>query len=133
VPQTRYAPCGELSLAYQVFGEGAVDLVIASSFVSHLELFWTIPEAKAWWDQLASFCRVLLFDKAGVGLSDPVPRVRSIDDRAAEIEAVMNAAGFDSAAVMGLSEGARPRSCSRQRDLIGSTRSYSPAHLPLPQ
>ena len=51
------------------------------------------------------FCRVLLFDKAGVGLSDPVPKVRSIDDRAAEIEAVMDAAGFTNAVVMGLSEG----------------------------
>jgi pimeloyl-ACP methyl ester carboxylesterase len=105
VPETKYAPCGDLSLAYQVFGEGAIDLVLASSFISHIELAWTIPEAKAWYDQLASFCRVLLFDKAGVGLSDPVPKVRSIDDRAAEIEAVMDAAGFDSAVVMGISEG----------------------------
>jgi len=105
VPQTKYAQCGDLSLAYQVFGEGATNLVIASSFVSHIELVWTMPEAKAWYDQLGSFCRVLVFDKAGVGLSDPVPKVRSIEDRAAEIEALMDAAGFDSAAVLGISEG----------------------------
>ena len=105
MPQTKYAQCGDLSLAYQVFGEGAIDLVIAHSFISHIELGWTIPEVKAWHDQLGSFCRILLFDKAGVGLSDPVPKVRSIDDRAAEIEAVMDAAGFGSAAVMGISEG----------------------------
>lgn len=105
MPQTKYAQCGDLSLAYQVFGEGEIDLVVASSFISHIELGWTIPEAKAWWDRIGSFCRVLIFDKAGVGLSDPVPKVRSIDDRAAEIEAVMDAAGFDSAAVMGVSEG----------------------------
>lgn len=105
MPQTKYAPCGDLSLAYQVFGEGSIDLVLASSFISHVELVWTIPEAKAWYDQLASFARVLLFDKAGVGLSDPVPKVRSIEDRATEIEAVMDAAGFDCAAIMGISEG----------------------------
>jgi len=105
VPQTKYAQCGDLSLAYQVFGAGAINLVIASSFVSHIELVWTMPEAKAWYDQLGSFCRVAVFDKAGVGLSDPVPKVRSIEDRTAEIEAVMDAAGFESAAVLGISEG----------------------------
>ena len=97
MPQTKYAPCGDLSLAYQVVGEGPIDLVVATSFISHIELNWTIPAFKAWFDQVSSFCRILLFDKAGVGLSDPVPKVRSIDDRAAEIEAVMDAAGFGSA------------------------------------
>jgi pimeloyl-ACP methyl ester carboxylesterase len=105
VPETSYAPCGDLSLAYQVFGDGPVELVVASGFVSHVELFWTMPEFKAFFDQLATFCRVLLFDKAGVGLSDPVPKVRTLDDRADEIEAVMDAAGFRKAALLGLSEG----------------------------
>jgi pimeloyl-ACP methyl ester carboxylesterase len=105
MPETKYAQCGDLSLAYQVFGDGPVDLVFAGSFVSHVELMWAGPETKAFLDHLASFCRVLLFDKAGVGLSDPVPHARSIDDRAAEIEAVMDAAGFDRAAIMGVSEG----------------------------
>jgi pimeloyl-ACP methyl ester carboxylesterase len=105
VPETAYAQCGDLSLAYQVVGRGETDVVFAGSFVSHVELIWTLPEAKAWFDQLASFCRILLFDKAGVGLSDPVPKVRSIDDRAAEIQAVMDAAGFRRAVVMGVSEG----------------------------
>ena len=59
-----------------------------------VELFWTLPEYKAFFEQLATFCRVVLFDKAGVGLSDPVPQVRTLDDRAAEIEAVMDAVGF---------------------------------------
>ncbi len=103
--ETAYAACGELSLAYQVFGEGPVELVIAGPFATHVELFWTQPEFKAFFDQLATFCRVLVFDKAGVGLSDPVPRVRSLDDRAAEIEAVMDAVGFRKAAILALSEG----------------------------
>jgi pimeloyl-ACP methyl ester carboxylesterase/class 3 adenylate cyclase len=73
--------------------------------VSHIELFWTLPEFKAFFEQLATFCRVLLFDKAGVGLSDPIPQVRTLDDRANEIEAVMDAVGFGKAAVFGMSEG----------------------------
>jgi pimeloyl-ACP methyl ester carboxylesterase len=105
VPETSYASCGDLSLAYQVFGDGPVELVVAGSFVSHVELFWTVPEAKAFFEQLSTFCRVLVFDKAGVGLSDPVPKVRSLDDRAAEIEAVMDAVGFGKAVVFGVSEG----------------------------
>ena len=105
VPDTSYASCGDLSIAYQVFGDGPVELVVASGFVSHVELFWTMPEFKAFFEQLATFCRVLLFDKAGVGLSDPVPKVRTLDDRADEIEAVMDAAGFRKAALFGLSEG----------------------------
>ena len=105
VPETSYASRGDLSLAYQVFGDGPVELVFAGSFVSHVELFWTLPEFKAFFEQLATFCRVVLFDKVGVGLSDPVPQVRTLDDRAAEIEAVMDAAGFGKAVLFGLSEG----------------------------
>ena len=103
--ETSYAKCGDLSLAYQVFGDGPVELVYVAGFVSHIELVWTVPEHKAFFDQLATFCRVLLFDKAGVGLSDPVPKVRTLDDRAAEIEAVMDAAGFGQAALLALLEG----------------------------
>jgi hypothetical protein len=73
VAETSYAPCGGLSLAYQVVGDGPVELVYAGSFVSHLELFWTMPEFEAFMERISTFCRVLLFDKAGVGLSDPVP------------------------------------------------------------
>jgi len=105
VPETSYAPYGDLSLAFQVFGEGPVELLFVGPFVSHVELFWTLPEYKAFFEHLATFCRVVVFDKAGVGLSDPVPRVRSVDDRAAEIEAVMDAVGFRNAALFALSEG----------------------------
>jgi class 3 adenylate cyclase len=105
VPETSYASCGDLSLAYQVFGDGPVELVVVPPFVSHVELPWTLPEFKAFFDQLAMFCRVLLFDKAGVGLSDPVPKVRTLDDRAAEIEAVMDAVGFGEAVLFALGEG----------------------------
>jgi class 3 adenylate cyclase/pimeloyl-ACP methyl ester carboxylesterase len=102
---TSYARCGELSLAYQLFGEGPIELVFVGPMVSHLDLFWTLPEFKAFFDQLGTFCRVAVFDKAGIGLSDPVSQVRTLDDRAAEIEAVMDAVGFGKAAVFGMSEG----------------------------
>ncbi len=105
MPETAYASCGDLSIAYQVFGDGPVELVFAGSFVSHLELYWTVPEFEAFAERLSTFCRVLLFDKAGVGLSDPVPRVRTLDDRAAEIEAIMDAVGFTKAVLFGPSEG----------------------------
>jgi pimeloyl-ACP methyl ester carboxylesterase len=84
VAETSYASCGDLSLAYQVFGDGPVELVFVGAFISHVELFWGIPEFKAFFDQLATFCRVLLFDKAGIGLSDPVSKVRLLEERAAE-------------------------------------------------
>ena len=88
-----------------MYGDGPVELVYAASFVSHIELAWTLPEYEAFMERLATFCRVLVFDKAGVGLSDPVPQVRTLDDRATEIEAVMDAAGFGKAVVFGISEG----------------------------
>ena len=61
-------PAAISSIAYQVFGEGPVDLVFVGPFVSHIELCWTMPEFKSLFDQLATFCRVVIFDKAGVGL-----------------------------------------------------------------
>ena len=103
--ETSYAPCGDLSLAYQVFGDGPVELVFVGPFVSHIEVGWTMPEIKAFFEQLATFCRVVVFDKAGVGLSDPVPHVRTVDDRATEIEAVMDAVGFGRAVLFGMNDG----------------------------
>jgi len=103
--ETSYASCGDLSLAYQVFGDGPVELVFVGPMVSHVELFWAMPEFKAFFEQLATFSRVVLFDKAGLGLSDPIPKVRTLDERAAEIEAVMDAVGFEKPVVFGMSEG----------------------------
>ena len=103
--ETSYAKCGDLSLAYQVFGDGPVELVFVGPMVFHVELFWAMPEFKAFFDQLATFCRVVMFDKAGNGLSDPIPKVRLLEERAAEIEAVMDAVGFGKPVVFGTSEG----------------------------
>ena len=109
VPETSYASCGDLSLAYQVFGDGPVELVFVGPVISHVELCWTLPEFKAFFEQLATFSRVVLFDKAGVGLSDPVPKVRTLDHRAVEIEAVMDAVGFGKAVLFGIAVAIRRR------------------------
>jgi pimeloyl-ACP methyl ester carboxylesterase len=103
--ETSYAKCGDLSLAYQVFGDGPVELVFVGPMLTHVELFWAMPEFKAFFDRLATFCRILLFDKAGGGLSDPIPKVRLLEERAAEIEAVMDAVGFGNPVLFGMSEG----------------------------
>ena len=102
---TSYASCGDLSLAYQVFGDGPIELMVIGPFVSHVELAWTLPQFKAFIEQLATFCRIAMYDKAGVGLSDPVPKVRTLEERTAEVEAVMDAVGFEQAVVAGLSDG----------------------------
>src|ERR1700761_9394554 len=101
---TSYAKCGDLRLVVRVLGGGPMGPAVAGSSPSHIELYWTMPEFVAVFERISTFCRVLLFDKAGVGLSDPVPRVRTLDDRAAEIEAVMDAVGFERAVLFGGSE-----------------------------
>lgn len=104
-PRTRYAKCGRLNLAYQVFGEGPLDIVVVPSFVTHLEFQWAHPAIKAWLDRLATFARVTMFDKAGVGLSDPVASIPTLEDRAREIEAIMDEVGAEQPVLFGLSEG----------------------------
>ena len=105
MPDTQYARCGDLSLAYQVFGSGPVNIVVSGSFVTNVEVMWGSPEYKSFFDHMASFARVLIFDKAGVGMSDPIAKVRTLEERVSEIEAVMEAAGFEDAALLGFSEG----------------------------
>jgi class 3 adenylate cyclase len=104
-PKTQYAKYGDVNLAYQVVGDGDIDIVLVPSFVSHIEFFWAHPAIKSFLDRIAAFARLLIFDKAGTGLSDPVSGVPTLEERAGEVEAVMNAAGMEQAAVFGLSEG----------------------------
>ena len=104
-PKTQYAKYGDLNIAYQVVGEGDVDIVLVPSFVSHIEFLWGHPAVKSFFDRVASFARLVIFDKTGTGLSDPVTRVPTLEDRAGEVEAVMDAAGMERAAIFGLSEG----------------------------
>jgi pimeloyl-ACP methyl ester carboxylesterase/class 3 adenylate cyclase len=104
-PQTRYARSGEVNIAYQVVGDGPIDLVFVPGFVSHLDLQWADPRVARFLEKLASFSRLIMFDKRGTGLSDPVAAPAPLEDRMDDVRAVMDAAGSERAALFGLSEG----------------------------
>jgi pimeloyl-ACP methyl ester carboxylesterase len=104
-PRTQYARSGDLAIAYQVVGSGDFDLVLAPGFISHLEWSWQEPSLARFLERLASFSRLLLFDKRGTGLSDPVAGPATLEDRVDDLRAVMDAAGSERAAVLGVSEG----------------------------
>lgn len=104
-PEIRYARCGNLHIAYQVVGEGPSDLVFVPGVVSHLEHQWDEPLQAAFFRRLASFSRLIRFDKRGQGLSDRVERMPTIEERMDDVRAVMDAAGSERAAILTLSEG----------------------------
>jgi pimeloyl-ACP methyl ester carboxylesterase len=103
-PITRYAKSGDVHIAYQVFGEGP-DLVMAPGFVSHIENYWDEPRLARWLSKLGSFCRVVLFDKRGTGLSDQVANLPAMDERMDDLRAVMDAVGIERTNQFGISEG----------------------------
>jgi class 3 adenylate cyclase len=105
-PETKYALSGDVHLAYQVFGEGDLDLVLVNGFTTHLELVWEHEPAKRFLEGLASFARVINFDRRGSGLSDPVAEAPTLEQRMDDVRAVMDAAGSERAALLGISEGA---------------------------
>jgi class 3 adenylate cyclase len=105
-PETRYARSGDVGIAYQVVGEGETDLVVAFPFVSHLDLLWESAPQAHFVRRLGSFARVILFDRRGVGLSDPVSGAATLEERTDDVRAVMDAAGSERAALLGMSEGA---------------------------
>jgi class 3 adenylate cyclase len=104
-PKTRYARAGTVSIAYQVVGEGPFDVVIVPGFISHVELIWEMPAAVHVIQRVSSFARVILFDKRGNGLSDPVVGVPTLEERMDDVRAVMAAAGSIGATLLGMSEG----------------------------
>ncbi|HEX4864500.1 MAG TPA: adenylate/guanylate cyclase domain-containing protein [Acidimicrobiales bacterium] len=104
-PETQYANSGGISIAYQVVGDGAIDLLVAPGFISHLDLFWTLPAAPRFFGALASFARVIFFDKRGTGLSDPVESVPTLQDRIDDMRVVLDAVDSKRAALFGISEG----------------------------
>ncbi len=107
VPQTRYARSGEVNIAYQVVGSGPIDLVFVAGWVSNIDAFWQEPAVARFFERLASFSRLILFDKRGTGLSDRVPedRLPTLEQRMDDVRAVMDAAGSERAALFGVSEG----------------------------
>ncbi len=107
VPETRYAKSGDLHIAYQVIGDGPLDLVAVAGWVSNVEAMWDEPLAARFHQRLASFSRLILFDKRGTGLSDRVTpdRLPTLEVRMDDVRAVMDAAGSKRAALVGWSEG----------------------------
>ena len=104
-PETRYSRSGDVSVAYQVVGDGPRDLVFVTGGVSHLDLQWTNRAWAKFLNRLASFSRLILFDKRGTGLSDPVSEPPTFDERMDDVGVVMDAAGSERAAVLGYSDG----------------------------
>ncbi len=104
-PATRYARSGEVHVAYQLFGDGPARLVFAPGFVSHIDNYWDSPRFRDWLNRLGKIARVAMFDKRGTGLSDPVSALPPMDERMDDLRAVMDAAGFGTAHLMGISEG----------------------------
>ena len=107
VPETNYVKSGDVHIAYQVLGQGPIDLIFIPGWVTHLELAWENPHQSRFLRRLASFSRLILFDKRGVGLSDRVPlnQLPILEERMDDVRAVMEAAGSERAALLGISEG----------------------------
>src|SRR3954469_8905648 len=106
-PETRYVRSGDVSIAYQAFGEGPFDIVLMLPWGTHVELAWEAPSFRALFERLGAFARVINFDKRGSGLSDRSGGLASPETRMDDIRAVMDAAGSERAAVFGWSEGVR--------------------------
>jgi pimeloyl-ACP methyl ester carboxylesterase len=100
-----YARSGDVNIAYQVTGEGQLDLVLVPGFFSHLEIDWEHPEHARFLERLASFSRLIRFDKRGTGLSDRAVGLADFETRMDDVRAVMDAAGSEQAALFGYSEG----------------------------
>ena len=107
VPKTHYAKSGDVHIAYQVVGNGPVDLVLVQGWISHLEHQWEDPALARFLNRLASFSRLIVFDKRGTGLSDRVAEsaLPTLEQRMDDIRAVMDAVGSNRAALFGQSEG----------------------------
>src|ERR1700737_1397185 len=104
-PITQYAKSGEVHIAYQVFGGGAVNVVLAPPFISNVEHWWDEPDVARWLLRLASYARVVMFDKRGTGMSDRIAELPGVDQRMDDLRAVMDAVGMEQAALLGISEG----------------------------
>jgi pimeloyl-ACP methyl ester carboxylesterase len=115
VPEVRYARSGDVSIAYQIVGNGPFDLVWTPGALSHLELRWEEEAVARFYTALSSFSRLITFDKRGTGLSDRVAGIADLETRMDDIRAVMDAAGSQSAAVCGSPKAARWRCSSRRR------------------
>jgi pimeloyl-ACP methyl ester carboxylesterase len=105
-PMTQYAKSGDVHIAYQAFGNGPINLVMVPGFVSNVENYWDQPDLARFLNRLGSYARVVTFDKRGTGMSDRVAELPGLEQRMDDLRAVMDAAGMEQAALVGISEGA---------------------------
>jgi pimeloyl-ACP methyl ester carboxylesterase len=103
LPETRYAISGDVNIAYQVWGDGPIDLVMVPGVVSHLEALHELPGYTSFFQRASRFARVIAFDKRGQGLSDRIAGAPSLEERMDDIRAVMDAVGSRKAALLGFS------------------------------
>jgi class 3 adenylate cyclase len=105
IPTTHYVKSDGIHIAYQVLGEGSFDLLFVPGFVSNVEATWGSPDLSAFFRRLASFCRVILFDKRGTGMSDRGSQIFTLEQRMHDVQAILDAVGSHQAALFGVSEG----------------------------
>jgi len=105
LPKTKYARSGDVHIAYQISGDGPVDVVWAPGTMSHLDLDWEIPRRALFLERFSKFCRLIRFDKRGTGLSDRPVKMATLEERADDIRAVMDDVGIERANIFGVSEG----------------------------
>ena len=118
LPETRYALSGDVSIAYQVIGDGPVDIITVAGLTSHIEFMHEFPGYTAFLRRLAKFARVVVFDKRGQGLSDRISGAPSLELRMDDVRAVMDEIGSRRATLFGFSEGLPDRAfcrCSSRR------------------
>src|SRR4030095_5342499 len=101
IPETKYAKSGDINIAYQVLGSGPVDLIYVAGWVTHLEYGWEEPAVANFYRRLASFSRLILFDKRGTGLSDQSTNLPTLEQRMDDVRSVMQAVDSERAVVFG--------------------------------
>jgi pimeloyl-ACP methyl ester carboxylesterase len=124
MPAIRYARSGDVHVAYQVVGDGPIDIAFVEGFITNRHVMWEEPSYRRFIERLGSFARVILFDKRGMGLSDRV-QAGTLDERMDDVRAVMDAAGSDRAALIGESEGGAALDALRRRAPGAITRARS--------
>jgi len=105
IPATHYVKSDDVHVAYQVLGEGPLDLLLVPGFVSHIEAAWQSPDTAAFLRRLASFCRLILFDKRGTGMSDRGSQIFTLEQRMHDVRTILDEIGSERAALFGVSEG----------------------------
>ena len=104
IPETKYTKAGNINIAYQVVGDGPIDIVLVPGWISNIDVFWEDPAMVRFLNRLASFSRLILFDKRGTGLSDRVTDTPMLEERMEDVNAVLDAVGSKEAVLVGYSE-----------------------------